>query len=146
MSFLLSTKQDSRTASEILYKYLVNTELLRNAFLDELQDNFFEKIVLSFHDQISGSSGENSEDYEVWHLYGNRLIENIASDAEEEEDLEIELEHETFRGALDRFGNGYGNFLFISIKNIHEKNLSQPFWNFNRLMHLYFRYTRKNQP
>ena len=110
MSFLLSTKQDSRSASEILYKYLVKTELLRNAFLDELQEHFFEIIVLSFHDQISRSTVERSEDFELWHLYGNRLIENIASDAEEEEDLEIELEQETFRGSLDRLGNGYGNF------------------------------------
>ena len=109
MSFLLSTQQDSRSASEILYKYLVKTELLRNAFLDELQEHFFEQIVLTFHEQLSTSPTETSEDFETWTLYGNRLIENVFSDAQEEEDLDIELNQETFHGSLDRFGNGFGN-------------------------------------
>ena len=110
MSFLLSTKQDSRSASEILYKYLVKTELLRNAFLDELHEHFFEQIVKTFREQISTIPTEATEDFETWTLYGNRLIENVSPDSLEEEDLDLELNEETFHGSLDRFGNGFGNF------------------------------------
>ena len=113
MSFLISTNCDSRSASEILYKYLVKTELLRNAFLDELNQHFFEKVEQSFHDQLSTSSLTCLEKIETWNLYGTNLIEKIPLDVEEdEEDLEVEIEHEIFRGSLDRCGNGYGNFQF----------------------------------
>ena len=113
MSSLISTNCDSRSASEIIYKYLVKTELLRNAFLDELNQHFFEKVEQSFHDQLSTSSLTSLEKIETWNLYGTNLIEKIPLDVEEdEEDLEVEIEHETFRGSLDRCGNGYGNFQF----------------------------------
>ena len=111
MFSLFSTNCDSRSASEIIYKYLVKTELLRNAFLDELNQHFFEKVEQSFHDQLSTSSLTFLEKIETWNLYGTNLIEKIALGVEEdEEDLEVEIEHETFRGSLDRCGNGYGNF------------------------------------
>ena len=108
MSFLLSTQQESRSASEILYKYLVKTELLRNAFLDELNQHFFQQIEQSFLNQSSKHITDSSDEFVIWNLYEHKLIENIPKDAEEEEDLEIEIDNETFRGSLDRFGNGYG--------------------------------------
>ena len=113
MFSLFSTNCDSRSASEIIYKYLVKTELLRNAFLDELNQHFFEKVEQSFQDQLSISPITSLEKLETWNLYGTNLIERIPLDVEEdEEDLEVEIEHETFRGSLDRCGNGYGNFQF----------------------------------
>ena len=127
MSFLISTNCDSRSASEILYKYLVKTELLRNAFLDELNQHYFEKVEQSFHNQLSTSSITSLEKIETWNLYGINLIEKIHADVEDdEEDLEIEIELETFRGSLDRCGNGYGNFQFsfhwMTILVIYENN------------------------
>ena len=113
MSSLFSTNCDSRSASEILYKYLVKTELLRNAFLDELNQHFFEKVEQSYHNQYSTCSITSKEKIETWNLYGINLMEKIPLDVEDdEEDLEIEIEHETFRGSLDRCGNGYGNSQF----------------------------------
>ena len=125
MSSLFSTNYDSRSASEILYKYLVKTELLRNAFLDELNQHFFEKVEQSYHNQYSTCSITSKEKIETWNLYGINLMEKIPLDVEDdEEDLEIEIEHETFRGSLDRCGNGYGSFQFsfhwMSILVIYE--------------------------
>ena len=108
---LSSKKQETRSPSEILYKYLIKAQLPRNTFLDELQEKYFNKILQNEFDEndmhLEETKGENID----WELHGNRLMENISPDIETEEDLEIELNQETLTGSFDRFGNGFGKFL-----------------------------------
>ena len=114
---LLTTNHDSGAPLETLYKYLIKAELPRNAFLDELQDKYFAQISLKENDDSIMSQGEESEQSD-WELYGNVLIENISQDFEEEHDLDIQLNHETFVGSLDRLGNGFGKIEYVFKQNI----------------------------
>ena len=123
---LSSKNQETRSPSEILYKYLIKAQLPRNTFLDELQEKYFNKILQNEFDEkdmhLVETKGENID----WELHGNRLMENISPDIETEEDLEIELNQETLTGSFDRFGNGFGKFLrylIFSLKNSSTCNM-----------------------
>jgi hypothetical protein len=109
MSVISNANQDAHSPSDILYKYLIKTELPRNALLDDLQSKYFTQIVLKQQDELDISPEQYFEESVHWELYGNRLIQNVCLDNDEEEDLDIQLNQETFIGSLDRFGNGFGN-------------------------------------
>ena len=113
MSFTSNPNQDARSPSEILYKYFVKIERPRNTFLDDLQSKYFVQISRKRQEEISISPEQCFEESSPWELYGNRLIENISLDTNEDEDLEIQLNQETFIGSLDQSGNGFGNTNYI---------------------------------
>ena len=114
MSFISNMNQDARSPSEILYKYFIKTELPRNTLLDDLQSKYFMKIVQKQQQELHICTEQYLEESGHWELYGNRLIQNISLDGDDEEDLEIQLNQETFIGSLDRFGNGFGNTNYFS--------------------------------
>ena len=116
MSFISNMNQDALSPSEILYKYFIKTELPRNTFLDDLQSKYFVQILQKYQEELDIPTEQYFEESGNWELYGNRLIQNVSLDGDEEEDLEIQLNQETFIGSLDRLGNGFGNmnnFYFI---------------------------------
>ena len=79
------------------------------------------QIVRKQQEELGMSPQQPFEESDQWQLYGNILIQNVSLDGDEEEDLEIQLNQETFIGSLDRFGNGFGNtnyFLISLTRNL----------------------------
>ena len=112
MSFS-TTNFHSCAPTETLYKYLIKAELPRNKFLDELQEKYFAQISQKAHDEGIFSKEERSEEANDWELNGNLFIENIPPGFEEEDDIEILFNQESFVGSVDRLGNGFGNIIYI---------------------------------
>ena len=108
---LSAKKEECRSPSEILYKYLIKAELPKNSFLDELQEKYLLQILQKELDETGITIEETLEKIIDWELNGNRLIENIPPEIETEEDLEVQLNQEIFIGSLDQFGNGSGKNL-----------------------------------
>ena len=104
-------EQEYHSPSEMLYKYLLNAELPKNKFLDELQEEYFTERVLEEYDEPDISKDQTTHELFEWNLYGDHLIEKISFDMEltDEGEMEVQSNNETFIGLIDYLGNGYGN-------------------------------------
>lgn len=113
-----NNKQDSHSPSETLYKYLLAAELPKNQFLDKLQEEYFTGSLLREYNEIDISNDNSTHEPFEWELYGNHLIEMISNEMEtnDEGDMEVQSNQQTFIGSLDCLGNGYGKHTNKNLK------------------------------